>query len=645
MRCRRSLALAALLLLCPALPAGAARLGAELRLNESTGWYQIEPVLAARPDGSFLAVWNDTYDAIVARLFAADGRPLGGDVGVGVRTLPTAGRYLYQPRAVALADGGFAVVWMDGLTLFSRVLGADGAPRGPASLLSVAEESYLYTSTHPPSIAAAPDGGFVVAWQHAMDLPPAVFGRRELVRWRRYAADGSPAGPQVEVAPSNGVADWPRVAVDAAGRVAVTWQSGNIRLNLYDAEGNLAEGPVEIGHGSTHGGGIPRFEPDGELEVTWQSGAACGLRRFAPSGAPLAETKWLHNTDEPFSGDFVLHAAVADGAGHRLLVWSQRSTRDPDGGVHARLYDTAWDPLGPPFLLNAAAQAHQLDGAAAGLERGFLTAWAGGEHESGAGVPLGHEGRCTGDGSFFGIFARHLDPEASGAAPEALLLGDGRFALEVEWRTGGEKGTGRPLPHSDESGAFWFFGPDNPELLVKLLDGRAVNGHFWVFHAAATSVDYTLTVTDLDTGRQRRYEKRVGPLASAVDTSAFAAPGTPAGPDKSVCAEGLPLLHLGYGDFYLTVTWRDPKTGASGRASGQALTRDGGLFFFFGNANPEILVKMVDGRPVNGHWWFFHAALTDLEYEIVVRESDTGAERTYKKPAGTLGGGTDTRAF
>lgn len=642
MRCRRSLALAALLLLGPALPAGAARLGPELRLNESTGLYQIEPFLAARPDGSFLAVWNDTYSAIVARLFAPDGRPLGGDVGVGARAL--AGRSVHQPRAAALADGGFAVVWPDGLMLFSRVLGADGAPRGPAALLSVAEESYLYTSTHPPSIAAAPDGGFVVAWQHAVDLPPAVFGRRELVRWRRYAADGTPAGPQVEIAPSNGVADWPRVAVDADNRVAVTWQSGDLRLNLYDAQGKALAEAVQISAGSNFGG-IPRFEPDGELEVVWQIGAGFGVRRFSPLGAPLAEPKLLAFTDEPFRRDIVLHAAVADGAGRRLLVWSQESTRDPDGGVHARLFDAAWEPLGAPIQLNASAQAYQLDGAAAGLEHGFLTAWAGGEYESGAGVPVGNEGRCSGDGSFFGIFARSLDPEAPGAAPDALLLGDGRFALEVEWRTGGETGIGHPLPHSDESGAFWFFGPDNPELLVKLLDGRAVNGHFWVFHAAATSVDYTLTVTDLDTGRRRRYEKRSGPLASAVDTAAFAAPGAPGGPDKSVCAQGFPQLYLGYGVFHLTVTWRDPKSGASGRASGQSLTRDGGLFFFFGNANPEILVKMVDGRPVNGHWWFFHAALTDLEYEIVVRESDTGVERTYKKPAGTLGGSADIQAF
>lgn len=51
---------------------------------------------------------------------------------------------------------------------------------------------------------------------------------------------------------------------------------------------------------------------------------------------------------------------------------------------------------------------------------------------------------------------------------------------------------------SDESGYYWFFDRGNAEVTLKILDGRAVNGHFWVFTASMTDVPFTLTVTDLE---------------------------------------------------------------------------------------------------------------------------------------------------
>lgn len=80
-----------------------------------------------------------------------------------------------------------------------------------------------------------------------------------------------------------------------------------------------------------------------------------------------------------------------------------------------------------------------------------------------------------------------------------LFLRDLRFKVEVtlaDPRVG--TGQGKAVPLTDESGGFWFFGEDNLEVTVKLLDGRAVNGHFWVFLASMTDVGFTLEVTWLD---------------------------------------------------------------------------------------------------------------------------------------------------
>ncbi len=58
-------------------------------------------------------------------------------------------------------------------------------------------------------------------------------------------------------------------------------------------------------------------------------------------------------------------------------------------------------------------------------------------------------------------------------------------------------------PPTSDSALFYFFCTDNWELLVKVLDGCAINGHLWVYAAASTDVGYTLQGTR---PRRRRNE-------------------------------------------------------------------------------------------------------------------------------------------
>jgi hypothetical protein len=50
---------------------------------------------------------------------------------------------------------------------------------------------------------------------------------------------------------------------------------------------------------------------------------------------------------------------------------------------------------------------------------------------------------------------------------------------------------------SDESGYFWFYDSANMEVTVKLLDGRGVNGHYWLFAASMTDQPFTIQLLDL----------------------------------------------------------------------------------------------------------------------------------------------------
>lgn len=106
-----------------------------------------------------------------------------------------------------------------------------------------------------------------------------------------------------------------------------------------------------------------------------------------------------------------------------------------------------------------------------------------------------------------------------------LCLNDGRFAVEGSWRDFGNRvGPARAQPiNSIDSGLMWFFQPDNLEVLVKVLDNcGGTTNRFWVFAAATTNVEYTLRVTDTETGQVRTYFNPLGTRSPAItDTNAF----------------------------------------------------------------------------------------------------------------------------
>ncbi len=107
-----------------------------------------------------------------------------------------------------------------------------------------------------------------------------------------------------------------------------------------------------------------------------------------------------------------------------------------------------------------------------------------------------------------------------------LCLLDGRFRVRVSWEDftglegGGQVVTGGA---SNDSGLYWFFAAANWEMLVKMVDACSLGGRFWLFSAATTNVEYSLEVTDTETGFTRTYANPLGEAAPAVtDTGAFA---------------------------------------------------------------------------------------------------------------------------
>ena len=71
------------------------------------------------------------------------------------------------------------------------------------------------------------------------------------------------------------------------------------------------------------------------------------------------------------------------------------------------------------------------------------------------------------------------------------------------------------------TGFSWFFNPENIELAVKVLDGRALNGNFWFLYGGLSDVEYEITLTDTVTGSAAEYTNPKGSICGHVDTGPF----------------------------------------------------------------------------------------------------------------------------
>jgi len=108
-----------------------------------------------------------------------------------------------------------------------------------------------------------------------------------------------------------------------------------------------------------------------------------------------------------------------------------------------------------------------------------------------------------------------------------ICLRSGRFQVSVDWQRPPDFPGLRPALVSNlrtsDSGIFYFQNPNNLEFLLKIVNGCSLNNNYWVFFAATTDVEFTVTVVDTQNGMQKVYTNPLGQPADAVtDTAAFA---------------------------------------------------------------------------------------------------------------------------
>lgn len=97
--------------------------------------------------------------------------------------------------------------------------------------------------------------------------------------------------------------------------------------------------------------------------------------------------------------------------------------------------------------------------------------------------------------------------------------------------------------------------------------------------------------------------------------------------------------------FLIHVSWRRPD-GTTGSGKVVESSADSGLFYFFAENNWELMIKILDGCPLNDHYWMFSAATTNVFYRVDVLDVSTGTSKVYfNYPGPPAPAVTDTSAF
>lgn len=216
--------------------------------------------------------------------------------------------------------------------------------------------------------------------------------------------------------------------------------------------------------------------------------------------APLGAHDFFVEPAHPTTADEVRLVAEIDCFSQQEIELFAAGDHSWRAVVQPSAVDSACLPVPSPLVSDSLGQ----------LEPGFYTAVLLGPSPNG-GAPLE-----LGTATF----------EVRQADSPTLELRSGRFRVTASWRIPlGPPGSGHAVPLTLDSGAFWFFRPDNLELMIKVLNGCAVNGHFWVLGAGLTDVGVSLEILDTATGATWSHQSPAGtPFAAVQDTGAFDCP-------------------------------------------------------------------------------------------------------------------------
>lgn len=317
-------------------------------LDATTGTsnsYENLPQITALANGGYVVTWsgynysgsnynNSTY----VQQFDATGSRVGGIVVLdGSSNANNGGSYTY-PYVAALADGGYAITWMEydntngyyNYKVYVQQFSAVGSKVGATVQLDAPHNSTSNDRDQFPRITALGDGGYAVTWM-------SIGSSNWDIYVQKFNASGVAVGDMVRLEASGGASDlYPQVtAVGADGEYMVTWYgyspgSGVSGYRLYvqkfNADGSTYDNLVVLNH---DGQATVQSTETGTVYLVNDNVMVSQLSDITGAASDQwASTAVIANTSATISAanlaDGTYHAWAVDAAGN-LSVISGRS--------------------------------------------------------------------------------------------------------------------------------------------------------------------------------------------------------------------------------------------------------------------------------------------------------------------------------
>jgi hypothetical protein len=384
---------------------------------------------------------------VVAAASRTEAQPLGGNLIVNTYTT---GNQLTSSVA-ATPDGSFIVAWSgpgetDDDGIFARRFSSAGAALGSAFRIN----TYTTALQDQPSVALTHSGAFTVVWTSLRQTG------KGLIRARRFTSAGAPLGAEISVYGEQSSDERaPQIASDATGNFVVVWEAGGFSC-CADSSGAVTgmrfkssgQGflPFRVNGYTTGFQGRPAVAVDAigkTFVVVWE-----GAGNLEPDGvfaqrfdlSTASGTEFRVNTYT--SGRQAYASVASDASGNFVVVWSSDGTNGGPLGIFGRRFSRDGVPLGTEFRINTSTSAVPRDtSVSSDLAGGFVVAWVG-NGQDGSGYSV-HARRYDSGGAPLGDEFRVNESKPDAQDTPFAAHSNGRFV--VAWRSRLEDGSERAV--------------------------------------------------------------------------------------------------------------------------------------------------------------------------------------------------------
>ena len=340
-------------------------LTSETRVNTTTSgdqftyWWSLR-TMAVQPDGGYIVTWLDaagsdgSSDGIYFQRFNAAGVKVGAETLVNTTTVGSQ----YSPSVAVAPDGGFLVAWEgpgSSIDVWGQLYTKDGAKIGTEFLLNTTTSG----NQRYPEVQFYPDGTFVAGF---VDAAQTVL--------QRFTASGVRIGLETRISSGTGDVVMDGLCVRPDNSLLVFWTSGgDVYAQLFTSTLTAigTQRRLNAYTAGTQEYAVGRVDGEGNIFISWEdlqqdgSGIGAYYRRFDSNLNPLSTNELAVTSNT--TGNQIEPQITVHPSGRYAISWTDYNNRDGGGGdgssVWFREFNKDGNPVGVETMVNQTTTNYQ----------------------------------------------------------------------------------------------------------------------------------------------------------------------------------------------------------------------------------------------------------------------------------------------